>query len=127
MGVAAAYGPGVLLFRRHDWTRNFLRQVLQTPFVQVWDQSQFFWQLLQEYNAFAVDEPAAVPQHIAPVHQSHLNAYHSGTAESWNAYAWQPGDYVIHYAGCPWDEKFCWDKMQTSAHVIDDQADTPSA
>merc|ERR1712048_1241753 len=66
--VAGTYGPsglffvaedsagintGVLLFRRHDWTRAFLQRVLQTPFVQVWDQSQFFWQILQEYNAFA--------------------------------------------------------------------------
>jgi len=136
LDVAASYGPsslffvaedpagintGVLLFRRHEWTRDFLRRVLKTPFVQIWDQSQFFWQLLQEYRLFSLDEPARVPEHIAPIHQSHFNAYHSGTAESWHAYGWKPGDYVIHYAGCPWDKQPCWDKMQVSAKVIEEQ------
>lgn len=134
--IAATYGPtslfyvaedpagvntGVLLFRRHEWTRNFLRRVLKTPFVQIWDQSQYFWQLLQEFHAFSPDEPVSVPEHLALVHQSHLNAYHQGTADSWNAYAWRPGDYVIHYAGCPWDQPECWRKMQTSARVIEEQ------
>eukprot|EP00927_Polykrikos_kofoidii_P005033 TRINITY_DN11999_c0_g1_i2.p1 TRINITY_DN11999_c0_g1~~TRINITY_DN11999_c0_g1_i2.p1 ORF type:complete len:449 (-),score=64.46 TRINITY_DN11999_c0_g1_i2:75-1421(-) len=118
---AAGINTGVMLFRRHDWTIGFLRDVLRTPFVHVWDQSQFLWQLLQEYGAFVPEVTPAVPPHIAPVHQSHLNAYHQGTADSWHAYAWKPGDFIIHYAGCPWDETFCWDKMMTSAHVIDDQ------
>ncbi|CAK0801367.1 unnamed protein product, partial [Prorocentrum cordatum] len=118
----AGINTGVLLFRRHEWTRDFLRRVLQTPFVQIWDQSQFFWQILQEFGAFSLgDVPSATSGRVALVHQSHLNAYHSGTAESWNAYAWQSGDYAIHYAGCPWDEQFCWDKMVASARLIEDQ------
>eukprot|EP00929_Paragymnodinium_shiwhaense_P080922 TRINITY_DN42247_c0_g2_i3.p1 TRINITY_DN42247_c0_g2~~TRINITY_DN42247_c0_g2_i3.p1 ORF type:complete len:174 (-),score=26.60 TRINITY_DN42247_c0_g2_i3:9-500(-) len=136
LDVAVTYGPqalfyvaedpagintGVMLFRRHDWTVDFLKRVLTTPFVQIWDQSQFFWQLLQEYKAFTFDADVRVPDHIAPVHQSHLNAYHSGTAESWHAYAWQPGDYVIHYAGCPWDESACWEKMEASAKILREQ------
>lgn len=130
--VAAAYGPrafffvaeepaginsGVLLLRRHEWTRQFLRLVLETPFVHVWDQSQLLWRLLEEYGVFS-EATAAPPEHIAPVHQSHLNAYHEGTATSWNAYAWQPGDYIIHYAGCPWDMDPCWSKMEVSARLI---------
>lgn len=117
----AGINTGVLLFRRHEWTREFLRRVLQTPFVQIWDQSQYFWQLLQEFGTFSLEKQVQVPAHISLVHQSHLNAYHSGTAESWNAYGWQPGDYIVHYAGCPWDMKPCWEKMEVSAHVIEEQ------
>eukprot|EP00927_Polykrikos_kofoidii_P005032 TRINITY_DN11999_c0_g1_i1.p1 TRINITY_DN11999_c0_g1~~TRINITY_DN11999_c0_g1_i1.p1 ORF type:complete len:444 (-),score=67.53 TRINITY_DN11999_c0_g1_i1:415-1746(-) len=118
---AAGINTGVMLFRRNAWTIGFLRRVMQTPFVQIWDQSQFLWQLLQEYSAFVPDVSPAVPPHIAPVHQSHLNAYHQGTADSWHAYAWKPGDFIIHYAGCPWDEASCWDQMVISAHIIDGQ------
>jgi len=136
LDVARAYGPnalfymaedpagintGVLLFRRHEWTRAFLRRVLRTPFTQIWDQSQYFWQLLQELNAFNPDEQVRLPEEVALVHQRHLNAYHSGTADSWHAYGWKPGDFVIHYAGCPWDQEPCWKKMQVSARVIEEQ------
>lgn len=122
---SAGINTGVLLFRRHAWTISFLQRVLRTPYVHIWDQSQYFWQLLQEYKAFAMEELAEVPSHIALVHQSHLNAYPSGTAESWNAYGWVPGDYVIHYAGCPWDMQPCWEKMQVSARVLDGQLEPP--
>jgi len=135
LDVAATYGPsslffvaedlagintGVLLLRRHEWTKSFLQRVLQTPFTQVWDQSQFLWWLLQEYHVFS-DSAVEIPSEIAIIHQSHFNAYHSGTAESWHAYAWQPGDYIIHYAGCPWDVEFCWNKIAASAQVINSQ------
>jgi len=135
LDVAATYGPsslffvaedlagintGVLLLRRHEWTKSFLQRVLQTPFTQVWDQSQFLWWLLQEYHVFS-DSVVEIPSEIAMIHQSHFNAYHSGTAESWHAYAWQPGDYIIHYAGCPWDVEFCWNKIAASAQVINSQ------
>lgn len=143
----AGINTGVLIFRRHEWTVAFLRRVLATPFVQIWDQSQYLWQLFEAYRVMVAsrslegegregggggangsDAAGAAskvvvgpPPQVAPVHQSHLNAYHSGTAESWNAYAWRPGDFVIHYAGCPWDEAQCFAKMQVSAHVIDEQ------
>jgi len=148
----AGINTGVLLFRRHAWTLAFLHRVLATPFVQIWDQSQYLWQLFDAYRVMAGSQslegaeeaggggvggggrvngsggPGSTskvvvgpPPQVAPVHQSHLNAYHSGTADSWNAYAWRPGDFVIHYAGCPWDEALCFAKMQISAHVIEEQ------
>lgn len=134
LDVVDAYGPdanflvaedpagintGVLLFRRREWTKNFLRRVLETRYVQIWDQSQFFWQLMQEANVFNVDSKVGLPKEIAFVHQSHLNAYHSGTADSWNAYGWKPGDFVVHYAGCPWQEEPCWKKIQVDAKYIE--------
>ena len=89
---------------------------MESGLITVWDQSQLLHTLVRRAGLRDCSlEDADPPAEIARVPQSVLNAYHSGTAESWRAYAWQPGDFVLHFAGCPYIEDECREKME--AHV----------
>ena len=54
-----------------------------------------------------------------------MNAYHAGTAESWRAYAWQPGDWVLHFAGCPQDEPECAERMLRHVERVEAEGPGP--
>lgn len=37
--------------------------------------------------------------------QAHFNAFVPPASVDWMAYEWRPGDFVRHFAGCPWQER----------------------
>ncbi|CAE8678835.1 unnamed protein product [Polarella glacialis] len=138
-GAAAAAGPhflvaedpggintGTLLFRRSDWSLAFLERVAASQFGVAWDQSMFFWELLQpelfqlgrlEHTLGQPPGPAdfKLPPEVAFVHQAHLNGFVPPASRDWSAYEWQPGDFVRHFAGCPWQEGHCLGLMRETA------------
>jgi hypothetical protein len=59
-------------------------------------------------NGRGVEYP---PPGVALLPQRFLNAYHVDTARGWGAYGWRPGDFIKHFAGCPWQEPFCLELM----------------
>jgi len=113
---------GTLLFRRSDWSLAFLERVAQSQFGVAWDQSMFFWEILRPNLLALTPGPdglppgdAALPPEVAFAHQAHLNAFVQPAARDWSAYEWQPGDFVRHFAGCPWQEQHCLGLMEQTA------------
>ena len=36
--------------------------------------------------------------------EAHLNAYVPPASRDWSAHEWREGDFVRHFAGCPWQD-----------------------
>mmetsp|Transcript_47278 Transcript_47278/g.107192 ORF Transcript_47278/g.107192 Transcript_47278/m.107192 type:complete len:277 (-) Transcript_47278:83-913(-) len=113
-GVFAARG-------RSQWMLDFIHRVAQNPYTVAWDQSQIFWELVNGditgvLKAGAGRDFQHIPQ-VAYIHQSQFNAFVKPASTDWLAYEWQVGDFIRHFAGCPWQEKPCLDMMhETVAH-----------
>merc|ERR1719401_2363385 len=95
----------------------FLERVSASQFGIAWDQSMFFMELLtpglMELGDGAQD--LKLPAQVAFVHQAHMNAFVPPASRDWSAYEWRPGDFVRHFAGCPWQEAHCLGLMQETA------------
>jgi len=128
-GVAGAHGPhflvaedpggintGTMLFRRSDWSVEFLGRVASNQLGIAWDQSMFFDEMLRP-GLYRVSGQTdfRLPAEIALVHQAHLNAFVPPASRDWSAYEWQPNDFVRHFAGCPWQEEHCLRLMRETA------------
>lgn len=104
---------GTLLFRRSAWSLAFLERVAESQFGVAWDQSMFLSEMLRpgvlELEVGSQGQPRDfhLPPEVALVHQAHINAFVPPASRDWSAYEWQPGDYVRHFAGCPWQEEHC--------------------
>jgi hypothetical protein len=55
------------------------------------------------------------------MHQRHLNAFVPPASKDWQAYEWQPGDFIRHFAGCPWQERVCLDMMHQTLIYAEEQ------
>lgn len=114
---------GTLIFRRSDWSLAFLERVAASQFSIAWDQSMFFWEILRPNLLELVQEPSgsvldfALPAEVAYAHQAHLNGYVPPASRDWSAYEWKPGDFVRHFAGCPWQETHCLGLMRQTAEL----------
>ncbi len=106
---SSGINTGVLVIRSCDWSRSFFRNVTQNDHMHMaWDQSMILYEILKISHVFDLEKEVAYPPSgIAFVHQGHLNAYHEGTAKSWETYAWTRGDFIKHFAGCPFEESYC--------------------
>eukprot|EP00386_Alphamonas_edax_P016211 GDKI01049524.1.p1 GENE.GDKI01049524.1~~GDKI01049524.1.p1 ORF type:complete len:284 (+),score=75.18 GDKI01049524.1:3-854(+) len=109
----AGINTGVLLFRNTPWTLDFLSEVFASPYSITWDQSMFFFAMYKSaYDTHTLSHgDFAVDPHIRLVHQSVMNSYTPGTAASWMAHGWQEGEFILHFAGCPSDQKQCVEEM----------------
>ncbi|TEB18267.1 Serine/threonine-specific protein phosphatase [Perkinsus sp. BL_2016] len=104
---SSGINSGVLLVRRSRWSKEFFINVTShnSHMHMAWDQSMILFEIMKLSNTFNLDQLAQYPpREVAFVFQGHLNAFHEGTAKSWNTYAWQEGDFVLHFAGCPIEE-----------------------
>lgn len=116
---------GTLLFRRSEWSLSFLEQVASSQFAVAWDQSMFFWEILKAGLLAEQLEPSLLqadytwPAEVALVHQAHLNAYVPPASTDWSAHEWREGDFVRHFAGCPWQEPHCLGLMRETAKYSD--------
>jgi len=116
---------GTLLFRRSDWSLSFLERVAASQFGIAWDQSMFFWEVLKPglFQLHESGNPAGpgdfqLPSEVAFVHQAHMNGFVPPASKDWSAYEWQPGDFVRHFAGCPWQEQHCLQLMQETVALM---------
>ena len=108
---------GVFLARRSQWTLDYLARVAVNPFTIAWDQSMFFMEILMP-GLLDSTKPFALPTEVGFVHQKHLNAFVPPASRDWLAYEWQPGDFIRHFAGCPWQEKPCYEMMAETAQIL---------
>lgn len=109
---------GVLIAGKSEWTAKFFEAANRNyHMAMAWDQSMVYFEILKRAGIFetTVDYP---PKKVFLVHQGDLNAYHEGTAKSWNTYAWTSGDFVIHFAGCPQEEAFCLNLMKLASETL---------
>eukprot|EP00927_Polykrikos_kofoidii_P056776 TRINITY_DN50859_c0_g1_i1.p1 TRINITY_DN50859_c0_g1~~TRINITY_DN50859_c0_g1_i1.p1 ORF type:complete len:489 (-),score=48.01 TRINITY_DN50859_c0_g1_i1:42-1478(-) len=109
---------GVFIVRNSQWSIDFLKRVTASTFTVAWDQSMFFWEIVR--GALEVDDQKmsadfAYPSEVRLVHQAHLNAFVPPASRDWMAHEWQPGDFVRHFAGCPWQENPCLRMMEETA------------
>jgi len=108
---------GVFLIRNSPWSMDFLERVSSSNFMVAWDQSMFFWHMVR--GAFDIDltqeQDFLYPSEIRLVHQAQFNAFVPPASVDWMAYEWKPGDFVRHFAGCPWQEQPCLDMMLETA------------
>ena len=114
---SSGINSGVLLVRRSLWSKEFFMNVTShnSHMHMAWDQSMILFQLMKLSNSFNLDQAAQFPpREVAFVFQGDLNAFHVGTAKSWNTYAWQEGDFVLHFAGCPIEESYCESLMKAT-------------
>eukprot|EP00928_Gymnodinium_smaydae_P020608 TRINITY_DN17968_c0_g1_i1.p1 TRINITY_DN17968_c0_g1~~TRINITY_DN17968_c0_g1_i1.p1 ORF type:complete len:538 (+),score=120.33 TRINITY_DN17968_c0_g1_i1:113-1615(+) len=111
---------GVFLFRACAWSLAFLERVANSAFSIAWDQSMFLLEMVRD-RAFFVDADGAdfqLPSEVMLMPQAHLNAFVPPASRDWMAYEWQPGDFIRHFAGCPWQEAPCLSMMrETAAHA----------
>lgn len=106
---------GVVLVRRSEWARVFFKSAQSHSHMNMsWDQSMILYELLLRSGMLKGGPVRYPPAHVQFVHQANLNAFHEGSARSWNTYAWTPGDYVKHFAGCPAEEDYCLGLMNTT-------------
>ena len=114
---------GVMLVRRSQWSLDLFAAAMKHHHMSMaWDQSMVFYELVSRSNWNDLEVPLQYPPAgVVLVHQGHLNAYHEGTARSWNTYAWTKGDFIKHFAGCPSSETFCLDLM---TQTVDDAPST---
>lgn len=108
---------GTLLFRRSDWSLGFLERVAASQFGIAWDQSMFFLEMYKQslFEATLDAGDIVLPPEVALVHQAHMNGFVPPASTDWSAYEWQPGDFVRHFAGCPWQEQHCLTMMRETA------------
>ena len=85
------------------------------PFTTAWDQSMFFMEIVNATVFVDLEKDFELPPEVVFLHQAHFNAFVPPASKDWQAYEWQPGDYIRHFAGCPWQEKPCLDKMYETA------------
>ena len=109
---------GVFAVRNSDWSREYLRKVSVSPYTTAWDQSQFFWEAVKG-NLFDFQGPSSshdfrLPDQVTLMHQRHLNAFVPPASKDWQAYEWQVGDFIRHFAGCPWQERVCLDMFEAT-------------
>eukprot|EP00928_Gymnodinium_smaydae_P074204 TRINITY_DN57272_c0_g1_i1.p1 TRINITY_DN57272_c0_g1~~TRINITY_DN57272_c0_g1_i1.p1 ORF type:complete len:487 (-),score=48.87 TRINITY_DN57272_c0_g1_i1:370-1776(-) len=109
---------GVFLVRNSQWSISFLENVVRSSFTVAWDQSMFFWEIVR--SALDMDlakfaEDFTYPSQVRLIHQAHFNAFVPPASVDWMAYEWRPGDFVRHFAGCPWQEPACLQMMQETA------------
>ncbi|CAL1130510.1 unnamed protein product [Cladocopium goreaui] len=114
---------GVFLIRKSAWSMEFLERVSSSNFMVAWDQSMFFWHMIRGALDIDLDqeEDFLYPSEIRLVHQAQFNAFVPPASVDWMAYEWRPGDFVRHFAGCPWqdlrqihvgsEEQLCLDMM----------------
>ncbi|CAJ1399905.1 unnamed protein product [Effrenium voratum] len=118
---------GTMLVRRSEWSLVFLERVANSGFAVAWDQSMFFWEILNPSLLPKVPERSTVatdyslPKEVALVHQAHLNAFVPPASGDWSAHEWRPGDFVRHFAGCPWQESHCLSLMRETAFAAQQQ------
>ncbi|CEM04496.1 unnamed protein product [Vitrella brassicaformis CCMP3155] len=126
---------GVMIFQQSNWTLEFLQRVIMNPHDIAWDQSMMLWEivgppaLLMNVSKVAEahhtrDLDSELPTQVRFVHQSHLNAYLPSVGEAWHGYGWQKGDFIKHFAGCPWDQQVCMEDMMTIVEDTVQQVDT---
>lgn len=105
---------GVFAIRNSPWSMSFLERVVSSTFTVAWDQSMFFWEIIR--GALDIDpsryEDFRYPLQVRLIHQAHFNAFVPPASRDWMAHEWQPGDFVRHFAGCPWQEPTCLQMMQ---------------
>lgn len=113
---------GVLVVRSSPWSARFLARVEENRFPVAWDQSMFFWEILMpgllQADAAAGGVDFQLPPEVALVHQAHLNAFVPPASRDWHAYEWRPGDFVKHFAGCPYQERDCAEMMAHTATAV---------
>lgn len=109
---SSGINTGVLLVRGEN--ADFFKAVTKHVHMAMsWDQSMVFYELLLRSNMLEENMPVLYPPAgVMLVHQANLNAFHEGSAKSWGTYAWQAGDFVKHFAGCPQEEVYCLDLMR---------------
>jgi len=118
---------GVFVLRgKSSSALRFLRGASISPWRFVWDQSMLLHRMAVESDLFAEGgctselgsggalDDFAWAGHLRTVHQRAINLYTEGTARSWGASAWTPGDFVVHFAGCPLAESSCWRRFEDS-------------
>ncbi|CAK9114790.1 6-mannosyltransferase MNN10 (Bud emergence delay protein 1) (Mannan polymerase II complex MNN10 subunit) (M-Pol II subunit MNN10) [Durusdinium trenchii] len=110
---------GVFLIRNSPWSVSFLERVASSNFMVAWDQSMFFWHMVRGAldMDLAQDEDFTYPKEVRLVHQAHFNAFVPPASVDWMAYEWRPGDFVRHFAGCPWQEQPCLKMMLETAQM----------
>lgn len=110
---------GVMLIRRSTAAEEFFVSAGRHAHMHMtWDQSMIFWELILRSSFFEHTQVEYPPKGVKLVHQSHLNAFHEGSARSWNTYAWTAGDFVKHFAGCPWEEQYCLGLMSDTVNAV---------
>lgn len=66
----------------------------------------FFWHMVR--GALDIDlaneGDFLYPKEVRLIHQAQLNAFVPPASVDWMAHEWRPGDFVRHFAGCPWQE-----------------------
>eukprot|EP00039_Didymoeca_costata_P012392 m.178507 g.178507 ORF g.178507 m.178507 type:complete len:252 (-) comp15468_c0_seq6:233-988(-) len=87
---------GIMCWRNSEWSRHFLQKV--------WDAREKFrnhgWVEQGAIMKFMDDEPAdSQKEHIRIATQKEINAYPPHTCKVAKCYAWQYGDWVIHFPG----------------------------
>ncbi|CAK0838686.1 unnamed protein product [Prorocentrum cordatum] len=111
---------GLFLLRASEWSLGFLERVSASAFTVAWDQSMFFWEMVRgaldiDLADFGAD--FGYPPQVRLIHQAHFNAFVPPASTDWMAYEWRPGDFVRHFAGCPWQEPPCLRMMEQTALV----------
>ena len=120
---------GVFAVKNVQWGRDFLSKAAIAPYTTAWDQSQLFWEaiktdLFTSSNSTCSDHKLndfQLPPQVTFMHQRHLNAFVPPASKDWQAYEWQPGDFIRHFAGCPWQEKVCLDMFHATLEWADQQ------
>jgi len=115
---------GVFLIRNSAWSKEFLGRVDRNGFRMAWDQSMFLWEMLgpelfDEHDVFRGD--FALKPEVVLVHQAHLNAFVPPASHDWQAYEWQRGDFICHFAGCPFREPECEMMIMQAAQSAADE------
>mmetsp|Transcript_86795 Transcript_86795/g.250751 ORF Transcript_86795/g.250751 Transcript_86795/m.250751 type:complete len:84 (+) Transcript_86795:2-253(+) len=77
----------------------------------------FFWEVLRS-GIMDLKKDWELPPEVAFVHQAHLNAFVPPASRDWSAYEWQRGDFIRHFAGCPWQEPHCLGLMRETVALM---------
>jgi galactosyl transferase GMA12/MNN10 family len=109
---------GVFIVKASPWGLNFLDRVSESPYSTAWDQSMFFFESIKDSLFEISGEDFDLPKEITFVHQSMLNSYVQPAAKDWGGWEWRQGDFIKHYAGCPWQEKVCLDAMMNDVNWV---------
>ena len=109
---------GVFLVKNSDWSIRYLQEVTQSAFTTAWDQSMFFMALVNR-TLWDFQDDFRIPSESLFLHQAHLNAFVPPASRDWQAYEWRHGDYARHFAGCPWQERPCLDKMYETMEFVE--------
>ncbi|CAE8590380.1 unnamed protein product [Polarella glacialis] len=117
---------------------RFLQAASTSQWRFVWDQSMVFHQMTEESDLLAATAceqwQSQMRQsrhegdsgedlrhdfrwaaHFRSLPQRAMNLYGEGSALQWDATAWEPGDFILHLAGCPLVEPECKQRFETAA------------